>query len=172
MCVCVGGHLQLSETGKVEAAEAGDLLVDSGFSFDVVYTSVLKRAILTMWSILEKLDLHWVPVIKHWRLNERHYGALQGLNKAETAALHGEDQVKIWRRSYDVPPPSLEVSDERNPVNDRRYAGIPQQELPLAESLALTVDRVVPYWCALFFCCVASCELTPFLVEGVELWRP
>ena len=141
--------VQLSETGKKEAAEAGDLLAESGFSFDVVYTSVLKRAIMTMWPILDRLNLHWLPVIKHWRLNERHYGALQGLNKAETAALHGEDQVKIWRRSYDTPPPELETSDERNPKFDRRYAGIPEEDLPLSESLELTVRRVVPYWCSL-----------------------
>ena len=117
-----------------------------GFEFDVAYTSVLKRAIKTLWYVLEGLDAYWLPVHRDWRLNERHYGALQGLNKAETAALHGEQQVLVWRRSYDIPPPALEVSDPRHPSHDRRYTGLTAEQLPRTECLADTVQRVVPSW--------------------------
>jgi 2,3-bisphosphoglycerate-dependent phosphoglycerate mutase len=117
-----------------------------GYTFDVAYTSVLKRAIRTLWIILDEMDLMWIPVYRHWRLNERHYGALQGLNKAQTAAKHGADQVKIWRRSYDIPPPELEPSDERYPGNDPRYADPTKDELPPTECLKDTVERVLPYW--------------------------
>lgn len=138
--------VDLSEQGRVEAQSAGKVLRDEGYEFDLVYTSVLKRAIRTMWIVLDELDQMWLPVIRHWRLNERHYGALQGLNKAETAARHGEEQVKIWRRSYDIPPPPLDADDERNPARDRRYADLRPEEIPLTESLKDTVARFVPYW--------------------------
>ena len=138
--------VDLSEQGVKEARDAGKLLLEEGYEFDLVYTSVLKRAIRTMWITLDELDQMWLPVIRHWRLNERHYGGLQGLNKAETAAKHGADQVKIWRRSYDTPPPPLEESDERYPGKDRRYADLTKDELPLTESLKDTVARFVPYW--------------------------
>ena len=138
--------VDLSPTGVNEAIEAGRVLKAEGFEFDIAYTSVLKRAIKTLWLALEQLDQMWIPVVNHWRLNERHYGALQGLNKAETAQLHGEDKVKVWRRSYDIPPPPLESTDPRFPGNDRRYSGLSQEELPLTESLKLTVDRFVPYF--------------------------
>jgi 2,3-bisphosphoglycerate-dependent phosphoglycerate mutase len=138
--------VDLSERGREEAAAAGRLLKDGGYSFDVAYTSVLKRAIRTLGIALDTMDLLWIPVVKDWRLNERHYGALQGLNKAETAAKHGEEQVKIWRRAYDIPPPALAPDDSRHPYRDPRYEGLPASELPLTESLKDTVARVVPYW--------------------------
>lgn len=138
--------VDLSETGVKEAIEAGRILKREGFEFDIAYTSVLKRAIKTLWLALEQLDQMWIPIINHWRLNERHYGALQGLNKAETAQQHGEAQVKVWRRSYDVPPPELDSSDPRFPGNDRRYASLSDNELPRTESLKTTVDRFVPYF--------------------------
>ncbi|HNZ03931.1 MAG TPA: 2,3-diphosphoglycerate-dependent phosphoglycerate mutase [Myxococcota bacterium] len=138
--------VDLSETGVKEAIEAGRILKREGFEFDIAYTSVLKRAIKTLWLALEQLDQMWIPIINHWRLNERHYGALQGLNKAETAQQHGEAQVKVWRRSYDVPPPELDSSDPRFPGNDRRYASLSDEELPRTESLKTTVDRFVPYF--------------------------
>jgi 2,3-bisphosphoglycerate-dependent phosphoglycerate mutase len=138
--------VDLSERGREEAQQAGRLLRDGGYRFDVAYTSVLKRAIRTLWIALDELDQMWLPVVNSWRLNERHYGALQGLNKAETAAKHGEDQVKIWRRSYDIPPPALDESDPRHPSRDPRYAGLDSRELPLTESLKDTVDRFLPYW--------------------------
>ena len=119
---------------------------DEGFAFDVAYTSTLKRAIRTLWIALDGMDLMWLPVIRDWRLNERHYGALQGLNKAETAEKHGADQVKIWRRSYATPPPALTVEDDRHPRHDRRYAGLSDDELPLSEALKHTVDRFLPLW--------------------------
>src|SRR5947208_1896860 len=122
--------VDLSEKGRQEAKEGGQALRDDGFTFDVAYTSVLKRAIRTLWTVLDELDLMWIPVHRSWRLNERHYGALQGLNKAETAARHGEEQVKVWRRSYDVRPPALDPSDPRYPGRDRRYAGLTDAELP------------------------------------------
>ncbi len=136
----------LTELGMQEAQNSGRLLKDSQFTFDWVYTSVLKRAIKTMWIVMEEMELEWLPVIRNWRLNERHYGALQGLNKAEMAAQYGEAQVKIWRRSYDVPPPALEWDDPRHPRHDRRYADLSADELPRCESLKDTVARMLPYW--------------------------
>ncbi len=132
--------------GKAEAVEAGELLRKDGYDFDIAYTSVLKRAIKTLAVIQDVMDLDWIPVIRAWQLNERHYGALQGLNKAETAAKFGEAQVKIWRRSYDVPPPELELTDERHPKFDRRYASLTPEQLPATESLKITLGRVLPYW--------------------------
>lgn len=136
----------LSEKGVEEAIRAGRTLRDEGFVFDVAYTSVLKRAIKTLWLALEEMDLMWIPEYRHWRLNERHYGALQGLNKAETAERHGMEQVHIWRRSYDIPPPALTADDERFPGSDPRYASLSPEELPLTESLKDTVARFLPYW--------------------------
>lgn len=153
--------VDLSEAGREEARAAGRLLREEGFEFDIVYTSVLKRAIRTMWLALDELDQMWLPVVRDWRLNERHYGALQGLNKAETAAQHGEDQVKIWRRSYDVPPPPLTAEDERFPGHDRRYAGVSRFALPHTESLKETVERVVPYW---------EHEIAPQVREGKHVF--
>jgi len=138
--------VDLSPRGTVEATEAVRLLADGGYTFDVAYTSVLKRAIRTLWIVLDGMDLMWIPVHRSWRLNERHYGALQGLDKAETAARHGEAQVKIWRRSYDIPPPALTADDPRHPARDRRYAALSAAELPLTESLKDTVARFLPYW--------------------------
>ncbi|MGM0564686.1 MAG: 2,3-diphosphoglycerate-dependent phosphoglycerate mutase [Pseudomonadota bacterium] len=138
--------VDLTDQGRAEAKRAGQQLREAGLEFDIVFTSVLKRAIRTMWTILDEMDLMHLPVERHYRLNERHYGALQGLNKAETAEQHGEDQVKIWRRSFDVPPPPLEDGDERLPENDARYANLDKALLPRSESLALTIDRVLPYW--------------------------
>jgi len=138
--------VDLSETGVREAGEAGAVLKREGYVFDVAYTSVLKRAIRTLWITLDQLDLMWIPVYRSWRLNERHYGALQGLNKSETAAKFGEDQVKIWRRSYDIPPPPLERTDPRYPGNDPRYADLTEGALPLTECLKDTVARFLPYW--------------------------
>ncbi len=138
--------VDLSEQGKVEALEAGKLLKVEGYQFDVAHSSVLTRAIKTLWTVLNELDQVWLPVKKSWRLNERHYGALQGLNKAETAAKHGDEQVKIWRRSYDVPPPALEASDERHPSHDARYKDVSPKDLPATEALKNTVERFVPYW--------------------------
>ncbi len=142
-----GWHdVDLSEQGKVEAKRAGELLKAEGFTFDVAYTSVLKRAIRTAWMALDELDLLWIPVDRSWRLNERHYGALQGLNKAQTAAKFGDEQVLVWRRSYDVPPPALEESDPRYPGSDPRYADLTKDELPRTECLKDTVARFLPYW--------------------------
>jgi len=138
--------VDLSEKGLQEANKAGDVLKKEGYIFDVAFTSVLKRAIRTLWITLDKMDLMWIPVYNSWRLNERHYGALQGLNKAETAAKFGEEQVKIWRRSYDVPPPVLEPTDPRYPGNDPRYKDLSKKELPLTECLKDTVERFLPYW--------------------------
>lgn len=138
--------VDLTERGVEEARAAAELLKEGGFDFDIVFTSVLKRAIRTKWLILDALDRMWLPVQRSWRLNERHYGALQGLNKAETAAKYGEDQVKIWRRSYATPPPALSPDDERHPSRDRRYADLKPEELPLTEALKDTVARFVPYW--------------------------
>jgi 2,3-bisphosphoglycerate-dependent phosphoglycerate mutase len=136
----------LTGQGRVEAVSAGGLLREGGYVFDVAYTSVLRRAIQTLWIVLQEMNLEWIPVINAWQLNERHYGALQGLNKAEMAEKYGEAQVKIWRRSYDVPPPPLDPSDERHPRFDPRYAGLKPEELPATESLKLTLGRVLPYW--------------------------
>jgi 2,3-bisphosphoglycerate-dependent phosphoglycerate mutase len=136
--------VDLTEQGNQEAIAAGRLLHDLGYEFDIAFTSVLKRAIRTLWHIQDQMDLMWIPVVRDWRLNERHYGALQGLNKAETAAKYGDDQVHIWRRSYDIPPPELEAGDERHPAQDPRYQGI--EALPATESLATTLLRVLPSW--------------------------
>ena len=138
--------VDLSDRGREEAQEAGRLLREGGYVFDTAFTSVLKRAIRTLWYSLDALDLMWIPVEKNWRLNERHYGALQGLNKAETAQKHGDDQVKIWRRSYDIPPPPLTADDERHPSRDPRYASLDPKDLPLTESLKDTVARFLPHW--------------------------
>jgi len=136
----------LTEKGVEEAKQAGELMRDAGFVFDLAHTSVLKRAIKTLWLALEQLDLMWIPVLHSWRLNERHYGALQGLNKAETAAKFGEQQVLAWRRSYDVPPPALAPDDARCPGGDPRYRGLAASQVPLTECLKETVARVLPYW--------------------------
>jgi 2,3-bisphosphoglycerate-dependent phosphoglycerate mutase len=138
--------VDLSEKGLGEAKDGGQLLKKEGYEFDVALTSVLKRAIRTLWIVLDQMDLMWIPVIRDWRLNERHYGSLQGLNKSETAAKYGEDQVKIWRRSYDVPPPQLEENDPRNPAKDPRYKNFRKSDLPLTECLKDTVARVLPFW--------------------------
>ena len=138
--------VDLSARGLEEARAAGRLLRAQGYRFEIAFTSVLRRAIRTLWLVLEEMDLMWLPVENSWRLNERHYGALQGLNKAETAAKYGERQVLAWRRSYDTPPPALEPSDPRHAGNDPRYAGLAPSEVPLTECLKDTVARVIPYW--------------------------
>jgi 2,3-bisphosphoglycerate-dependent phosphoglycerate mutase len=138
--------VDLSELGKHEARRAGELLKAEGFSFNVAFTSVLKRAIRTLWITLDQMDLMWIPVEHSWRLNERHYGALQGLNKAQTAAKYGDEQVLVWRRSYHIPPPPLEESDPRYPGADPRYAQLSKAELPVTECLKDTVSRFLPYW--------------------------
>jgi len=138
--------VDLSEKGVREATEGGHLLKREGYLFDVAYTSVLKRAIRTLWIVQDHMDLMWIPVVRDWRLNERHYGSLQGLNKSEMASKYGEDQVKIWRRSYDVSPPALEESDPRSPAKDPRYKGLTQAQIPLTECLKDTVVRVMPCW--------------------------
>ncbi len=138
--------VDLTEKGRSEAKNAGELLKKDGYTFDVAYTSVLKRAIRTLWLVLDEMDLMWIPVIRDWRLNERHYGALQGLNKAETAAKYGEEQVKIWRRSYNIQPPALDPADARFPGHDPRYANLQPEELPKSECLEDTVARFLPAW--------------------------
>jgi 2,3-bisphosphoglycerate-dependent phosphoglycerate mutase len=138
--------VDLTEKGMEEARTAGKIMKNEGFQFDVAYVSVLKRALRTLWLALEEMDQLWIPWIKTWRLNERHYGALQGLNKAETAALHGEEKVKIWRRSYDVPPPPLEEKDPRYPGNQAIYKDMDKKDIPLTECLKDTVERFLPYW--------------------------
>ncbi|PUZ26480.1 2,3-diphosphoglycerate-dependent phosphoglycerate mutase [Chitinophaga parva] len=152
--------VDLTEKGRQEAAQAGRILHQEGYTFDVAYTSVLKRAIKTLDLCLDEMDRLWIPVIKSWKLNERHYGALQGLNKAETAAQYGEAQVHIWRRSYDIPPPALTPDDDRFPGHDPRYAGIAPASLPLFESLKDTVNRFVPYW---------ETELAPVVKSGKKV---
>src|SRR5512145_3247725 len=138
--------VDLSDKGREEAREAGRLMSAERYEFDVAYTSVLKRAVRTLWIALDELDMMWIPVHRSWRLNERHYGDLQGLNKAETAAKFGEAQVKIWRRSYSTPPPALKPADPRFPGHERRYAVLSKADLPLTESLKDTVARFLPYW--------------------------
>ncbi len=138
--------VDLSDKGLAEAKTAGQQLAKDGYTFDIAFTSVLKRAIRTLWITLDQMSLMWIPVRRNWRLNERHYGALQGLNKAETAAKYGEQQVKVWRRSYDVPPPPLDKSDDRFPGKDRRYADLAPSDLPLTECLKDTVARFLPLW--------------------------
>lgn len=152
--------VDLTEKGISEATTAGKLLKEEGFTFDLAYTSVLKRAIRTLWIVMDEMDLMWIPVIRDWRLNERHYGALQGLNKAETAAKYGEDQVKIWRRSYDTQPPALEESDPRYPGHDSRYASLSKDELPLTECLKDTVARFLPLW---------NDEIAPLVKQGKKV---
>jgi 2,3-bisphosphoglycerate-dependent phosphoglycerate mutase len=138
--------VDLTETGRAEAKAGGELMKAEGLRFDAAHTSVLKRAVRTLWTALDALDQMWLPVHKTWRLNERHYGALQGLDKAETTDRHGEAQVKVWRRSYDIPPPPMAESDPGHPRNDPRYAGLDPRALPATESLATTLERVLPYW--------------------------
>lgn len=138
--------VDLSEKGVAEARSGGQILKDEGYTFDVAYTSVLKRAIRTLWCVMDEMDLMWIPVFRDWRLNERHYGDLQGLNKADTAAKYGDDQVLIWRRSYDTRPPALEESDERHPQHDPRYAGLNSADRPACECLKDTVERFLPFW--------------------------
>jgi len=138
--------IDLSEKGVIEAHNAGKSMLKAGFEFDMAFTSVLKRAIRTLWLALDEMDRMWIPVVNSWRLNERHYGALQGLNKAETAKKYGEEQVHIWRRSYDIQPPALTPDDERFPGKDPRYASLTKSELPLTECLKDTVERFLPYW--------------------------
>jgi 2,3-bisphosphoglycerate-dependent phosphoglycerate mutase len=138
--------VDLSEKGVAEAHNAGILLKQDGYTFDIAYTSVLKRAIHTLWIALDEMDMQWLPVVKTWRLNERHYGALQGLNKAETAEKFGDEQVRIWRRSYDIQPPALTSDDERYPGHDPRYKGVSAEDLPLTECLKDTVNRFLPFW--------------------------
>lgn len=138
--------VDLTEKGIAEARAGARTLLDEGIEFDIAFTSVLTRAIRTLWLMLDEMDALWLPVERHWRLNERHYGALQGLDKAETAARHGADQVKIWRRSYDIPPPALAADDERHPRHDKRYRDVAPSALPGTESLKTTLDRVRPYW--------------------------
>ncbi len=138
--------VDLTEQGTAEAHAAGQLLKNENLVFDIAFTSVLTRAIRTLWFILDEMDLMWIPVHRDWRLNERHYGALQGLNKAETTAQHGAEQVKIWRRSYDIPPPAVNKEDDRHPIHDPRYQSLLTNELPATESLKTTLKRVQPYW--------------------------
>lgn len=152
--------VELSEKGHEEAKNGGRLLKEAGFHFDVAYTSYLKRAIHTLNHVLEEMGEEYIPVIKSWRLNERHYGALQGLNKSETAEKYGEEQVKIWRRSYDVCPPELTKEDDRNPANQKQYEKVGVQDLPLTECLKDTVARVLPYW---------ECEIKPAIVSGKQV---
>ena len=138
--------VDLTPTGIEQAQNAGQLLKNEGYDFDVAYTSVLKRATRTLWHVLDEMDRTWLPVMHSWRLNERHYGALQGLNKGETAQKYGDEQVLVWRRSYDTPPPPMDASDERSERGDRRYARLKPEEVPLTECLKDTVDRVLPFW--------------------------
>jgi 2,3-bisphosphoglycerate-dependent phosphoglycerate mutase len=152
--------VDLTQQGRDEAHSAGRLLREGGYKFDIAYTSVLRRAIKTLWIVLDEMGLEWLPVVRAWQLNERHYGSLQGLNKAEMAEKFGEAQVKIWRRSYDVPPPALELDDKRHPRFDPRYAELKPQQLPATESLKITLDRVLPYWHA---------TLAPMIKSGKQV---
>ena len=155
--IFTGWHdVDLSENGLAEAVEAGKCLKEKGYKFDIVFTSVLRRAIRTAWTVCTESENFSMPIVNSWRLNERHYGALQGMNKAETAAKHGDDQVKIWRRSFDVPPPEIEPSDARHPGNDPMYASVPKAALPGAESLKLTIVRVLPMWFDQIAPCIMS----------------
>jgi 2,3-bisphosphoglycerate-dependent phosphoglycerate mutase len=161
--------VDLSEKGLEEAIDGGRLLKEDGYAFDAAYTSVLKRAIKTLWLALEQLDLMWIPVYNTWRLNERHYGALQGLNKAETAAKHGMEQTNLWRRSYDVPPPALTPDDPRYPGHDARYAGLAPADLPLTECLKDTVARFLPAWHETIAPAVASGQRVLIVAHGNSL---
>lgn len=138
--------VDLTDTGRQEAMNGGRLLREGGYTFDIAYTSVLKRAIRTLWIVLDEMDLMWIPVVRHWRLNEKHYGVLQGLNKAETAERHGDEQVHIWRRSYDIPAPPIDDDSPYSQAHDRRYAHLSPDELPRTEALKQTVERMLPYW--------------------------
>ena len=165
-----GWHdVDLTDRGRDEAREAGRLLKEGGYVFDVAFTSVLKRAIKTLGIALDTMDQLWIPVIKSWKLNERHYGALQGLNKAETAARHGEAQTKIWRRSFDIPPPALALDDERHPSRDPRYEGLKPSELPLTESLKDTIARFMPYWHETIAPAIRSGKRTVIAAHGNSL---
>lgn len=161
--------VDLSEKGLQEARDAGKCLQENGFAFDLAYTSVLKRAIRTLWLLQDEMDLMWIPVEHSWRLNERHYGALQGLNKAETAARYGEQQVMVWRRSYDTPPPALSREDERFPGNDPRYGCLDPAQVPLAESLKDTVARFLPYWSGTIAPAVRSGKRVVIVAHGNSL---
>jgi 2,3-bisphosphoglycerate-dependent phosphoglycerate mutase len=159
----------LTDLGKQEALAGGKALHTAGYQFDVAYTSVLKRAIKTLWIVLEELEQEWIPVHRAWQLNERHYGALQGLNKAETAQKFGEAQVKLWRRSYDVPPPALDLDDPRFPGKDRRYAGLQVCDQPRTESLKITLERVLPYWHSTLAPVIKSGQRTLIVAHGNSL---
>lgn len=161
--------VDLSEKGRAEALKGGKALLEKGFQFDVAYTSVLKRAIKTCHIVLEELEQLWLPVHKDWRLNERHYGSLQGLNKSETAARHGEEQVKIWRRSYDTPPPAMDLADPRHPTHDPRYAHIPAAQLPSGESLKDTVQRFLPLWTSVISDQIKSGQKVLIVAHGNSL---
>ena len=152
--------VDLSETGVTEAHQAGQILKAEGYDFDLALTSVLKRAIRTLWITMDEMDLMWIPVERAWQLNERHYGALQGLNKAETAEKYGQEQVHVWRRSYAIPPPPLDMDDPRHPRFEKRYAGLKPEQVPACESLKDTLDRVLPYWYA---------TMVPYLKQGKKL---
>jgi 2,3-bisphosphoglycerate-dependent phosphoglycerate mutase len=149
--------IDLSEKGVSEAYEAGEILKKDGFVFDIAFTSVLKRSIRTLWITLDKMGLMWIPVFRSWRLNEKHYGALQGLNKSETARQYGDDQVLLWRRAYDIQPPALEKTDPRHPINDTRYKELDKKDIPATECLKDTVERFMPYW---------HKDIVPFLKAG------
>ncbi|MCL4562407.1 MAG: 2,3-diphosphoglycerate-dependent phosphoglycerate mutase [Chloroflexi bacterium] len=161
--------VDLTEKGKKEAKQAARLLAEGGYTFDIAYTSVLKRAIRTLWIVMDEMDLMWIPVRRSWRLNERHYGALQGLNKAETATKFGEDQVHIWRRSYDVPPPALDPTDARFPGNNPIYRKVPRDMLPLTECLKDTVERFLPYWHDVIYPSIQSGENVLVVAHGNSL---
>ena len=161
--------VDLSEQGRIEARQAGRLLKAEGYAFDVAYTSVLRRAIRTLWVVLDELDLMWIPVERSWRLNERHYGALQGLNKAETAERYGEAQVRLWRRSYDTQPPALAKTDPRYPGHDPRYRDLSEADLPLTECLKDTVERFLPYWHATIAPTVAAGKRAIIVAHGNSL---
>ncbi|MDD4201916.1 MAG: 2,3-diphosphoglycerate-dependent phosphoglycerate mutase [Candidatus Omnitrophica bacterium] len=152
--------VDLSEKGITEAKKAGKLLKEQGYTFDIAYTSVLKRAIRTLWLTLDEMDLMWIPVIRSWRLNEKHYGALQGLNKAETAEKYGDEQVLQWRRAYDIQPIALEKTDQRHPCHDPRYKDLPEKDVPATECLKDTVERVLPFW---------KSDIAPTLKAGKKL---
>jgi 2,3-bisphosphoglycerate-dependent phosphoglycerate mutase len=156
----------LTEQGVEEAHSAGKLMGEGGYKFDIAYTSVLKRAIKTLWIVLEEMALEWIPVVRAWQLNERHYGALQGLNKAEMAEKFGDAQVKIWRRSFDTPPPVLEWDDPRHPRFDPRYSSLTREQLPSTESLKITLDRVMPYWDAVLAPAIKSGQQVLIAAHG------
>ncbi|MFB6422044.1 MAG: 2,3-diphosphoglycerate-dependent phosphoglycerate mutase [Candidatus Malihini olakiniferum] len=161
--------VDLSDNGRSEAKFAGKLMKNKGFYFDFAYTSVLKRAIHTLWNILDELDQAWLPMEKSWKLNERHYGALQGLNKAETAEKYGDDQVKQWRRSFAIMPPAITCEDGRFPGHDPRYASLTKKELPQAESLAMTIERVMPFWIETILPRIKSGERIIIVAHGNSL---